>query len=77
MPTIQVAAQGAFPEKLMKLVLLNALLQHLLIEFEHYFFIKTKAFTPCPSQRLQGTNPQRKDYLFQEVIPGSTPSVPF
>ena len=52
MPTIEVAAQGTFPEKLMKLVLLDALLQHLMIEFEHYLFIKAETFTHCPCRSI-------------------------
>ena len=45
MTTVEVAAQRAFPKQLVQLVLIDALLQHLMIEFEHNPFIKTEAVT--------------------------------
>ena len=45
MPAVEIAAQGTFPEKLMEFVLINTLLQHGVIEFEHDFFLETEAVT--------------------------------
>lgn len=45
MSTIEIAAQGAFPEKLVKLVFLNALFQDSTIEFEHNFLVETETVT--------------------------------
>ena len=45
MPTIEVAAQGAFPEKLVEFMLFNTLLQHCMIKFEHHLLVKAYVFT--------------------------------
>lgn len=43
MPTVEVAAQGAFPKQLVQLMLINALLQHRMVEFKHHALMETEA----------------------------------
>ena len=45
MSTIEIAAQGAFPKELVKLVLIDALFQNSTIEFEHDFLVETETVT--------------------------------
>jgi hypothetical protein len=40
MAAIQVTTKGTFPKQLVQLVLIDALLQHSTIEFEHHLFVK-------------------------------------
>ena len=45
MPTIEIATQSTFPEKLVKFMLVDALFQNSTIEFEHDFLVETEAVT--------------------------------
>ena len=60
MPTVEVAAQGAFPEKLVKFVLVNTLFQHSMIEFEHHSFIKAQTLAHFFSTFLSAVS--HRDY---------------
>lgn len=44
MAAVEVTAQGALPEKLVQLMLFDALLQHRVIDLEHHAFMETEAF---------------------------------
>lgn len=44
MAAVEIASQGTLPEKLVQLMLFDALLQHRVIDLEHHAFMETEAF---------------------------------
>ena len=50
---VEVATQGAFPKQLVQLVLVDAFLQHLMVEFEHHALIKAELIAHRTIRPLQ------------------------